>query len=154
MNALFGMLSAIEPQHWFVLALLLLIAELASGTTHLLWAAVAAGVTGLFAWLVPGSPWMLDMALFAMLLIALTLFARPLVRNRLLRKSDDPGLNERAASLIGAQGAAADAFVNGFGSVRIADTVWRARSEEPIEPGALVQVLGVDGVTLTVKRAV
>jgi inner membrane protein len=44
-------------------------------------------------------------------------------------------------------------FANGVGSVKIADTMWRAVSEEALEAGQSVEVAAVDGTTLTVKRA-
>jgi inner membrane protein len=152
MDAIFSLLAAIEPQHWLALGLVLLIAEMATGTTYILWPAVAAGITGVVALVAP-TDGTLELALFAVLVIALTLFARPLVRNRLLKKSSEPELNERAVAMIGAQGSVSQGFVNGLGMVKINDSVWRARSEEAIEAGVAVQVLAVDGVTLTVKRA-
>jgi membrane protein implicated in regulation of membrane protease activity len=152
MDAIFILLAAIEPQHWLALGLVLLIAEMATGTTYLLWPAVAAGITGLVAFVAPIG-WGAELALFAVLVIALTIFARPLLRNRLVKESDNPELNERGTALIGAQGSVSQGFVNGLGMVRINDSVWRAQSVEAIEVGAPVQVLAVDGVTLTVKRA-
>ncbi len=152
MDAIFSLLAAIEPQHWLALGLVLLIAEMATGTTYLLWPAVAAGITGAVAFLAP-IEWGAELALFAVLVIALTIFARPLLRSRLVKASDDPELNERGAAMIGTQGSVSQSFVNGLGMFRINDSVWRAQSDEAIEIGAPVQVLAVDGVTLTVKRA-
>ena len=44
-------------------------------------------------------------------------------------------------------------FANGSGSVKVGDTIWRARSGDALEAGAAVIVDGVDGVTLRVRRA-
>ncbi|HVY85563.1 MAG TPA: NfeD family protein [Caulobacterales bacterium] len=139
------------PQFWLGVALAFLIAELITGTTYLLWPAVAAGVTALFAAM--GVPIVLQVCLFALLTILLVLFARPIVRNRLLRKTDEPVLNNRAKALIGMRASAAQTFVDGIGAVKINDSIWRATSAEPIEAGASVQVLAVDGVTLRVAKA-
>ena len=51
MSAILTLLSAIEPQHWLVAGLLLLIAEMLTGTSYLLWPAVAAFITALAAFL-------------------------------------------------------------------------------------------------------
>ena len=150
MDALVALLAGIEPQHWLILGLLLLIAEMASGTTYLLWPAVAAFVTGLIAF-AGLTNWIADMAIFAVLVIALTAYGRPLVQ-RLRSTGESSTLNERGASLIGARGVVT-AFGDGVGSVKIDDTVWRAISEDTLAAGEHVKVAAVDGVTLKVKRA-
>jgi membrane protein implicated in regulation of membrane protease activity len=53
--------------------------------------------------------------------------------------------------MLGKRGVVAS-FANGVGSVKIADTIWRAVSDEALEAGQDVEVAGVDGVTLKVKR--
>ncbi|MES1158748.1 MAG: NfeD family protein [Terricaulis silvestris] len=37
--------------------------------------------------------------------------------------------------------------------MKINDSIWRAKSADVIEAGATVEVLSVDGVTLTVAKA-
>lgn len=146
MDALVSLLAGIAPTHWLALGLILLIAEMASGTTYLLWPAVAAGVTGLIAF-TGLTTWPMDIAIFAVLVIALTYFGRPLVRKF---RTESHLLNERAVQLIGTRGIAAQNFVNGVGSVKLNDTVWRAQSAEDIAAGASVEVRSVDGATLHV----
>ncbi len=146
---LIGFFSTLGPQHWLVLGLILLIAEMASGTTYLLWPAVAAFVTALVS-LLGLTNWIADIAIFAVLVIALTYFGRPLIE-RWKRDGAANGLNERSATLIGARGVVAN-FANGVGSVKVQDTVWRAVSDEALEAGAPVVVDSVDGATLKVKR--
>lgn len=146
---LVAFLTSMGPTHWLVLGLILLIAEMASGTTYLLWPAVAAFATALIS-LTGATNWIADMAIFAVLVIALTWFGRPLVE-RWKRDGVASGLNERSASLIGSRGVVAN-FANGVGSVKVQDTVWRAVSDEALEAGAPVVVDSVDGATLKVKR--
>lgn len=149
MDWLLALLANMGPTHWMVLGLVLLIFELTSGTTLLLWPAVAAFIVALVAWTGLTS-WTQDMALFAVLVIALTAFGRPLVM-RWRREGAANGLNERAQTLIGAQGRLIS-FADGVGSVKVNDTVWRAVSEETLEAGEHVLVASVDGATLKVKR--
>ncbi len=144
-----SLLAGLEPQHWLALGLVLLIAEMASGTTYLLWPAVAAFATGAVAYLAPVT-WPVELAVFAALVIALTLFGRPLLRR--LREGGPSQLNERAAQMVGAR-AIVTAFANGVGSVKINDSIWRAVSDEALAPGETVEIAAVEGATLNVKRA-
>jgi membrane protein implicated in regulation of membrane protease activity len=149
MDSLLAFLMSIGPQHWLVLGLVLLIAEMASGTTYLLWPAVAAFITALIS-LTGLTNGVVELILFAVQVILLTWLGRPLVR-RWRNEGAASGLNERGSSLIGSRGVVAN-FANGVGSVKVQDTVWRAISEEPLEPGESVVIDAVDGATLRVKR--
>jgi inner membrane protein len=149
MEPLLSLLASIGPQHWLVLGLALLIAEMASGTTYLLWPAVAAFLVALVSWLVP-SGWMAEFGIFALLIIALTYFGQPIVR-RWRNEGAASGLNERASALVGARGVVQN-FANGVGSVKVQDTVWRATSDEALEAGQAVEIASVNGATLKVKR--
>jgi inner membrane protein len=150
MDNLIAFLTSLGPQHWLVFGLILLIAEMASGTTYLLWPAVAAFLTALIS-LTGATNWVADMAIFAVLVIALTAFGRPLVQ-RWREEGGASGLNERSQTLVGTRGIIT-VFANGTGSVKVADTVWRAISDEALQPGQAVVVDSVDGSTLKVKGA-
>ncbi len=150
MDTLITFLTTLGPQHWLVLGLVLLIAEMASGTTYLLWPAVAAFVTALVS-LAGMTNWIAELVIFAVLVIVLTAFGRPLVQ-RWRHEGGQAGLNERSAAMVGVRGVIT-AFANGVGSVKVNDTVWRAVSEDTLTAGETVEVASVDGVTLKVKRA-
>ena len=152
MDTIVALLSGVQPQHWLILGFVLLIAELMTGTTYLLWPAVAAFITALISFF-GLTNWIADVAIFAVLVIALTAYGRPLVaRWRNMGAGANEKLNERGKSLIGGHGVVA-AFANGVGSVKVNDTIWRAVSEDALEAGQAVEIAGVDGVTLKVKRA-
>lgn len=150
MDTLIAFFTGLGPQHWLVLGLVLLIAEMASGTTYLLWPAVAAFLTAMVS-LTGATSWIVDMGVFALLVIALTYFGRPIVQ-RWREEGAANGLNERSTTLIGTRGEIT-VFANGAGSVKVADTVWRAVSDEALTPGEAVVIDSVDGATLKVKRA-
>lgn len=149
MDTLLALLQNLGPLHWLVFGLVLLIAEMATGTTYLLWPAVAAFATALISWL-GVTNWIGDMAAFAVLVIALTAFGRPLVQ-RWREEGAASGLNERSSTLIGVR-AVLTAFADGVGSVKVNDTVWRAVSDEALSAGEHVVIIAVDGVTLKVRR--
>jgi membrane protein implicated in regulation of membrane protease activity len=150
METLITFLTSLGPQHWLILGLILLIAEMASGTTYLLWPAVAAFLTALIS-LTGATNWIVDIGIFAVLVIALTAFGRPIVQ-RWREENKAEGLNERSKTLIGTRGVIT-VFANGAGSVKIADTVWRAVSDEALTPGQTVVIDAVDGATLKVRAA-
>lgn len=150
MDTLIAFFTDLGPQHWLILGLVLLIAEMASGTTYLLWPAVAAFLTALVS-LTGATSWIVDMGVFAVLVIALTYFGRPIVQ-RWREEGAASGLNQRSTTLIGTRGEIT-VFANGAGSVKINDTIWRAVSDEPLAPGEAVVIDSVDGATLKVKRA-
>lgn len=150
MDTLINLLATWGPQHWLVLGLILLIAEMATGTTYLLWPAVAAFLTALISFL-GFTNWMADLAIFAVLVIVLTIFGQPIVK-RWRSEGGASGLNDRASTLVGKRGVI-DTFANGAGSAKVGDTMWRVVSDETLEAGAAVEVIGTQGVTLKVKRA-
>lgn len=149
MDSLIAFVVTIGPQHWAALGLVLLIAEMATGTTYLLWPAVAAFATALMA-LFGLSDFITQVAVFAILVIALTLAGRPLAQ-RLRGGKGASGLNERAQALVGVRGQLVS-FADGVGSVKVNDTVWRAVSDEALEAGQHVEVTSADGAILKVRR--
>ena len=149
MDTLISLLNGLGPQHWAVLGLILLIAEMVSGTTYLLWPAVAAFATALVSWLAP-TGWIAEVAIFAVLVVVLTYFGHPMVK-RFRNEGAAHGLNERSQTLLGKRGVVQN-FANGVGVVKVQDTVWRAVSDEALEAGQAVEIASVDGPTLKVKR--
>jgi len=149
MDTLIAFLTSLGPQHWLVLGLILLIAEMVTGTSYLLWPAVAAFITALLSFF-GFTNWLADMGLFALMVIGLTAFGRPLVQ-RWRTSGGSPTLNERSTALIGVRGIVQN-FGEGVGSVKVNDTVWRFMSEDALAPGQHVEVTSVDGATLKVKR--
>lgn len=150
MDALVTLLAGIEPWHWLVFGLILFIAEMLSGTTYLLWPAVAAIATAIVAF-TGVTTWVFDVAMFAVLTFGLTAFGRPIVQ-RWRSEGGLRNLNERGQSLIGVRATLTN-FANGVGAVKINDTVWRATSDDALAAGDHVEIASVDGTTLRVRRA-
>ncbi len=134
---------------WWILALVLIAAELLAPGYFLLWIGVAAAVMGLVMLLFPDLPFLAQAILFGVLAIAACLvywkFIRPLAELR----DDQPLLNRKGERMLGRRVLVAEAFVNGRGKVRVGDTVWLAEGPD-VGVGAAVEVVGVHGATLTV----
>ncbi|MBS0384038.1 MAG: NfeD family protein [Proteobacteria bacterium] len=149
MKDLLDFLVALGAQHSQVFGLALLIAEMATGTSYVLWPAVAALITSLLALLGVDNGFM-QIAIFAAATILLTAFGHPIVR-KWREARQGRSLNERAAHMVGARGVLT-AFANGVGSMKINDSIWRAESEEELQAGDQVEIASVHGVTVKVRR--
>jgi membrane protein implicated in regulation of membrane protease activity len=152
MESLIGFLDSLTVWHWWTLAVVLLVLELLTGTTYLLWPTVAAALVGLGAASTLPFPWEWQLSTFAFVTIVLTLAGDRFVAKRWL-KSESPQLNERAAQLTGERVVAVGEFVAGRGRVRLGDSVWAAAltADADVSRGSVLVIEGVDGSTLKVR---
>lgn len=136
---------------WGGLAAALLAVEVLTGSGWLLWVAASAGVTGLIVSLA-GTDFPTTVLIFAVL----TLISTLAVRRYLPRPDAGLGqdINDYAARLVGDRGSAASTFVAGSGRVAIDGKEWAASLDDGggLEAGAVVEVTGIDGSRLRVRR--
>ena len=95
--------------------------------------------------------WQWQLVWFCLLSLAAVLIALNYLRRNPLQ-SDRPLLNERAVQHIGQCYDLIDPIVNGRGSVKIGDLIWRVEGPE-LPKGSRVRVLGADGTLLKVTPA-
>lgn len=135
--------------HWWLLAAVLLVVELAvAGGFYLLWLAFAATVVG-GVMLVAEPSWQLQFALFAVLSVAsMTLWHR---FKPAAPVSDQPTLNRRGDSYVGRVFVLEEPLVNGIGKLRVDDTQWRISGDDS-PTGTKVKVVRADGSTLHVEK--
>ena len=95
--------------------------------------------------------WQWQLVWFCLLSVTFVVLAWKYLRKYPL-ESEQPLLNERAVKHIGEQHALIDPIVNGRGSVKIGDSVWRVTGPE-LPLGAQVRVIGADGTLLKVVPA-
>lgn len=154
MDAVITFFAEMPFWYWWVLALILLVIELLTGSTYFLWPAIAAAAAGLFSLGPMSDAWQLQLLLFATLTIALSIFAPPYVKPWLYNtQADHLTLNERGAQKIGRRAKVEAAFDNGVGKIRLGDTLWLAESEtgEDFMEGVVVEITRADGTKLFVK---
>ena len=136
---------------WWLLALVLIGAEMIAPGYFLLWIGIAAAAVGVVVWAVPAVPALVQAILFAVFAIASCLvywkFLRPLAE----RRDDQPLLNRRGAQLVGQRFVVSDAIVNGRGKIRVGDGEWLASGPD-LPAGSEVEVVAVDGTTAKVRR--
>ncbi|MEO5623118.1 MAG: NfeD family protein [Dokdonella sp.] len=135
---------------WWLLALILVGAEMILPGYFMLWIGIAAGVMGIVMLVAPGLPTIAQAIVFALLSIAACLvywkFIRPLAEQR----NDQPLLNRRGKKLVGERFVLIEAIVNGRGKVKVGDGQWLAEGPD-LPVGSEVEVIAVDGTALRVK---
>ena len=137
--------------HWWVLGLLLLVAEMLSPTGFfLLWIGAAAILVGGLAWAVPSTGWEVQVVLFGVLSVA-SFFAWRHFRAA-PAVTDQPALNRRGHSYVGRTFTLTAPIVNGVGKLHVDDSQWRITGSDA-EAGTQVRVVAADGNTLKVERA-
>jgi membrane protein implicated in regulation of membrane protease activity len=135
---------------WMILAAVLFVLELAAPGIFFMWFGLAAAVTGLIVFRYDIG-WQWQLIWFCGLSLASVLIAVKYLRKHPL-ESERPLLNERAVRHIGESHDLIDPIVNGRGSVRIGDSIWRVTGPE-LPSGARVTVVGADGTLLKVVAA-
>lgn len=149
-NSILQMLEAMNGTRWVILGIVLLVLEVITGTTYMLWPAAAALIVGLIAYILPLG-WEAQFLLFFILSAVLLVIGHVYVRPKM--KGGEPSdLNDRARSLTGMQVKAIADFEMGAGRVQVGDTQWRAANEgASIKGGDILRVMSVKGTTLWVE---
>jgi len=137
--------------HWWILALVLIIAETLLPGTFFLWMGVSAVVMGVLAWLIPSMGWETQLMLFAVLSLV-SIVSWRMYQRRHPDETDQPSLNRRGEQYIGRVFVLETAIENGFGRVRVGDSLWRVKGDDAVV-GTKVRVTAADGIVLVVESA-
>lgn len=137
--------------HWWILAGILMVLEIVAPGVFLLWLGIAAAVTGLVAYVVPGLAWQWEALIFAVLSI-LTVWGWRSYQRRNPTETDLPTLNRRGEQYVGRRLSLDQAIVNGRGQVKVDDSTWRVEGAD-LPAGTAVVVTGVKGTILVVEQA-
>lgn len=144
-----SVLEGLAPQWlWFILAIVLGIAEMIAPGFFLIWIGGAALIAGVAALI--GIPLSGQVLVFGVSALALVYVGRRYFRVTEIA-SDDPLLNNRGARLIGETVTAVEPVDASHGRVRVGDSVWSARGAEAA-PGDRLRITGIDGSVLLVER--
>lgn len=152
MDTIAGIYAAQPFWAWAALAAALLGIEVLTGSGWLLWASASAAVTAVVVALTSlTTPEAL--LVFAALTLVSTLAAHRYLPRATGDKHSD--INDNIARLVGHRGAAVKAFAGRVGRVSIDGKEWAAElvEDEALEAGASIEVIGVDGARLRVRRA-
>ena len=150
MGLLFETLKSLGVWTWWVAAGILFLLELLAPGIFFLWLGVAAVIVAVTV-LVVDISWQIQIAAFAVLSVV-TLIASKRFFSPNALESDQPNLNKRVMQYVGKVYVLDEAIVNGSGSLKIGDSVWRVRGPD-MAAGPRVEVIGTEGATLTVEAS-
>lgn len=136
---------------WAALALLLFAAEALAPGAFMLWLGLAAAAVFVLVLAFPSVSLLAQVVAFVVLSFVSIQIYRTWFRGR-EPQSDRPLLNRRAEQLVGRVVALERGIVQGRGRVQIADAFWDVSGPE-LDAGAMVRVVGTDGMTLHVEPA-
>ena len=137
---------------WWLLALVLVGAELMAPGFFMLWVGIAAAAVGLLLLFLPPLAFEMQAVLFAALAVVSCFVYWKFVRRAIDEPSDLPLLNRRGEQLVGRRFVLETAIANGQGKARVGDSLWLVEGPE-LPAGATIEVVAVDGSTLQVRAA-
>ena len=96
--------------------------------------------------------WLIFGLMFAVFAAAAVPLWRRLARNNTAASTSNPFLNKRAEALVGRVFRLEKPIIDGLGTVRIDDTIWRVAGPDT-PAGSRVRIVQADGANLTVASA-
>ena len=137
--------------NWLIFGVILMALELFAPGVFLFWLGLAALLTGLISFAYTPS-WQVQILMFAVFAVLAVPVWRRLARGSGSGSADNPFLNKRADALVGRVFTLEKPIVDGAGTVRIDDTVWRVAGPDA-PAGSRVRIVQADGASLTVAAA-
>jgi len=137
--------------NWLIFGVILMALELLAPGVFLFWLGLAALLVGLVSFAFTPS-WQVQILMFAVFAAAAVPLWRRLSRSNATASADSPFLNKRADALVGRVFTLEKPIVDGAGTVRIDDTVWRIAGPDA-PAGSRIRIVQADGARLTVAAA-
>lgn len=145
------MFVSLGTWNWLIFGVILMALELIAPGVFLFWLGLAALLTGLVSFAFTPS-WQVQILMFAVFAAVAVPVWRRLARSSAADSADSPFLNKRADALVGRVFTLEKPIVDGAGTVRIDDTVWRVAGPDA-PAGSRVRIVQADGARLTVAAA-
>lgn len=144
-------LTQLQPWQWWLVGVVLVILEMFAPGTFFLWLGISALIVGALLWFIPDMIWQIQLLIFAIMSVSsLVVFRFYLKKNPI--ETDAPTLNRRGEQYIGQVYTLEEPIVNGFGKVKIGDSLWKVKGKD-LERGHNVKVTGIEGIILQVDIA-
>ena len=149
-SIIWSWITAMGSWLWFVIAAVFLLLELTSPGVFMLWLGLAAILIGIISLAIVLS-WQAQLITFAVLSIVCIPAYRHFAR-KVEKPVDRPFLNRRTEGYVGRVFTLEKPIVDGVGTIRIGDTVWRVHGPD-LPAGCRVKVASADGAQLGVEAA-
>jgi membrane protein implicated in regulation of membrane protease activity len=137
--------------NWLIFGFILMALELMAPGVFLFWLGLSALLVGLVSFAVNPS-WQPQLLMFAVFAAAAVPAWRYFANSDTSRSISNPFLNKRTEALIGRVFTLEKPIVDGSGTVRIDDTIWRVAGPDA-PAGTRVRIVEADGASLTVAAA-
>ena len=137
--------------NWLILALILMALELAAPGVFMFWLGLAAGLVGVLSFAIDPS-WQVQILAFAVFALAAVPLWRRIARSHAGVNATNPFLNKRSDALVGRVFTLEKPIIDGSGTVRIDDTIWRVAGPDA-PAGSRIRIVRADGAELTVAAA-
>jgi len=149
MNVMSWMVS-LGHWNWFIAAVVLFLIEIMAPGTFMMWLGLAALLVGLISLAVDWS-WQVQLIAFAVFAVAAIPAWRHFAR-KVEPPVDRPFLNRRAEGYVGRVFTLDKPIIDGVGTIRIDDTVWRVSGPD-CPAGSRVKIARAEGADLKVEAA-
>jgi membrane protein implicated in regulation of membrane protease activity len=140
--------STLGTWNWLIFGVVLMALELLAPGVFLMWLGLAALLVGLLSFAANPS-WQMQILLFALFAAVAVPLWRRVARSGKAASRSNPFLNKRADALVGRVFTLEKPIIDGAGTVRIDDTVWRIAGPDT-PAGSRVRIVHADGASLTV----
>jgi membrane protein implicated in regulation of membrane protease activity len=145
------MFETLGTWNWLIFGVLLMALELLAPGVFLFWLGLAALLVGLLSFVIHPS-WQAQILMFAVFAACAVPLWRRVARGHNAANLSNPFLNKRADALVGRVFTLEKPIVDGAGTVRIDDTIWRVAGPDA-PAGSRVKIVQADGADLTVAAA-
>ena len=145
------MFATLGTWNWLIFGVILMALELIVPGVFLFWLGLAALLVGLSSFAINPS-WQVQILMFAIFAAAAVPLWRRVARSNTAVSKSNPFLNKRADALVGRVFTLEKPIIDGSGTVRIDDTIWRVAGPDA-PAGSRVKVVHADGASLTVAAA-
>jgi membrane protein implicated in regulation of membrane protease activity len=145
------MFTTLGTWNWLIFAFILMALELIAPGVFLFWLGLAALLVGLVSFVVHPD-WQTQLLMFAVFAAIAVPIWRRLAKGNSTASASNPFLNKRADALVGRIFTLEKPIIDGAGTVRIDDTIWRVAGPDA-PAGSRVRIVRADGANLTVAAA-
>lgn len=146
-------LAGLVYWHWWAIAGVFFVLEVLSMSFFFLWIGAAAVLVGLLLAIVPDMSWQIQLTLWALISVA-GAFGWRIYRKKNPDhiKSDQPKLNRRGEQYVDRTFTLENDMSNGFGKVKVDDSIWKVECEKDLTKGTKIRVKSVEGTVLQVEE--
>ena len=145
------MFATLGTWNWLIFGIILMALELLAPGVFLFWLGLAALLVGLLSFVIHPS-WQTQILMFAVFAACAVPLWRRLARGNTAANRSNPFLNKRADALVGREFTLEKPIIDGCGTVRIDDTIWRVAGPDA-PAGSRVRIVQADGASLTVAAS-